>query len=126
MILLGIAFLAGVITALSPCVLPVLPILLAGGASGRRPYGIILGLVGSFSVFTVIGASLLDSLGLPFDPGCLAFHENRRAVRTASSEQVRRPINREGVGQWRPYERWLGPLKEALGPVLDAYPEAPG
>jgi cytochrome c biogenesis protein CcdA/thiol-disulfide isomerase/thioredoxin len=66
-ILLGIAFLAGVITALSPCVLPVLPILLAGGASGRRPYGIILGLVGSFSVFTVIGASLLDSLGLPQD-----------------------------------------------------------
>jgi cytochrome c biogenesis protein CcdA/thiol-disulfide isomerase/thioredoxin len=66
-ILLGIAFLAGVITALSPCVLPVLPILLAGGASGKRPYGIILGLVGSFSVFTVIGASLLDSLGLPQD-----------------------------------------------------------
>jgi cytochrome c biogenesis protein CcdA/thiol-disulfide isomerase/thioredoxin len=67
LILLGIAFLAGLITALSPCVLPVLPILLAGGASGRRPYGIILGLVGSFSVFTVIGASLLDSLGLPQD-----------------------------------------------------------
>ena len=67
MVLLGIAFVAGLITALSPCVLPVLPILLAGGVSGRRPYGIILGLVGSFSVFTVIGASLLDSLGLPQD-----------------------------------------------------------
>ena len=67
MVLLGIAFLAGLITAISPCVLPVLPILLAGGASGRRPYGIILGLVGSFSVFTVIGSSLLDSLGLPQD-----------------------------------------------------------
>src|ERR671924_1284576 len=67
MVLLGIAFLAGVITAISPCVLPVLPILLAGGASGRRPFGIILGLVGSFSVFTVIGSSLLDSLGLPQD-----------------------------------------------------------
>jgi cytochrome c biogenesis protein CcdA/thiol-disulfide isomerase/thioredoxin len=66
-VLLGIAFLAGLITALSPCVLPVLPILLAGGASGRRPYAIIIGLVGSFSVFTVIGASLLDSLGLPQD-----------------------------------------------------------
>jgi cytochrome c biogenesis protein CcdA/thiol-disulfide isomerase/thioredoxin len=66
-ILLGIAFLAGLITAISPCVLPVLPILLGGGASGRRPFGIILGLVGSFSVFTVIGASLLDSLGLPQD-----------------------------------------------------------
>ena len=67
MVLIGIAFLAGLITAISPCVLPVLPILLAGGASGRRPYGIIVGLVGSFSVFTVIGASLLDSLGLPAD-----------------------------------------------------------
>jgi len=62
-----IAFVAGVITAISPCVLPVLPILLAGGASGRRPLGIILGLVGSFSVFTVIGASLLRSLHLPQD-----------------------------------------------------------
>jgi predicted Zn-dependent protease len=69
--------------------------------------------------------ALLAALGLEFDPACLAFHENRRAVRTASSEQVRRPINREGQGQWRPYERWLGPLKEALGPVLDAYPDAP-
>ena len=67
MILLGIAFLAGLITAISPCVLPVLPILLGGGASGRRPFGIILGLVGSFSVFTVVGAALLDSLGLPQD-----------------------------------------------------------
>ncbi len=68
---------------------------------------------------------LLDFLGLPFDPACLRFHENERAVRTASSEQVRRPINREGLDQWRPYEPWLGPLKEALGPVLDAYPDAP-
>jgi tetratricopeptide (TPR) repeat protein len=69
--------------------------------------------------------ALLDALGLPFDPACLRAHENKRAVRTASSEQVRRPINREGVDQWRPYERWLGPLKEALGPVLEAYPDAP-
>lgn len=68
---------------------------------------------------------LLDHLGLPFDPACLRFHENERAVRTASSEQVRRPINREGLDQWRAYEKWLGPLKKALGPVLDAYPEAP-
>jgi tetratricopeptide (TPR) repeat protein len=68
--------------------------------------------------------ALLAHLGLDFDPACLAFHENKRAVRTASSEQVRRPINREGVGQWRPFEPWLGPLKDALGPVLDAYPEA--
>ncbi|MFL6857673.1 MAG: sulfotransferase [Allosphingosinicella sp.] len=69
--------------------------------------------------------ALLAFLGLDFDPACLAFHENKRAVRTASSEQVRRPINREGVGQWRAFEPWLGPLKDALGPVLDAYPEAP-
>jgi cytochrome c biogenesis protein CcdA/thiol-disulfide isomerase/thioredoxin len=66
-VLYGIAFLAGLITALSPCVLPLLPILLAGGATGRRPYAIVLGLVGSFSVFTVVGASLLDALGLPAD-----------------------------------------------------------
>jgi tetratricopeptide (TPR) repeat protein len=69
--------------------------------------------------------ALLDFLGLPFDPACLSFHENPRAVRTPSSEQVRRPINREGMDQWRPYETHLGPLKEALGPVLDAYPDAP-
>jgi tetratricopeptide (TPR) repeat protein len=64
-------------------------------------------------------ATLLGHLGLPFEPACLAFHENARAVRTASSEQVRRPINRDGVDQWKPYEPWLDPLKEALGPVLD-------
>jgi tetratricopeptide (TPR) repeat protein len=58
---------------------------------------------------------LLDHLGLPFDPACLAFHETERAVRTASSEQVRRPINREGLDQWRAYEAWLGPLKQGLG-----------
>jgi tetratricopeptide (TPR) repeat protein len=69
---------------------------------------------------------LLDHLGLPFDPACLRFYENERAVRTASSEQVRRPINREGLDQWRPYEPWLGPLKAALGDVLTRYPAAPG
>jgi tetratricopeptide (TPR) repeat protein len=63
---------------------------------------------------------LLDALGLDFDPACLQPHETKRAVRTASSEQVRRPINRDGIGQWRPYEPWLGPLKEALGPALAA------
>ena len=69
--------------------------------------------------------ALLGHLVLAFDPACLRFHETERAVRTASSEQVRRPINREGVGQWRPYEQWLGPLKAALGDVLDCYPEPP-
>ena len=68
---------------------------------------------------------LLDYCGLPFEPGCLRFFENDRPVRTASSEQVRRPIYREGVDQWRRFEPWLDPLKAALGPVLDAYPEVP-
>ena len=56
---------------------------------------------------------------------CLRFYENERAVRTASSEQVRRPIYREGVDQWRHYEPWLDPLKSALGPVLEHYPDVP-
>jgi hypothetical protein len=68
---------------------------------------------------------MLDYLGLPFDPACLRFWETERAVRTPSSEQVRRPISREGIDAWRAFEPWLGPLKEALGPVLDAYPDAP-
>ena len=66
-LLLGIGFLAGVITAISPCVLPVLPILLAGGASGRKPLRIIAGLVASFSVFTLFATWLLSELGLPQD-----------------------------------------------------------
>lgn len=69
--------------------------------------------------------TLLAYLGQPFEEACMAFHANARAVRTASSEQVRRPINRDGVDQWRPYAAWLAPLKQALGPVLAAYPEVP-
>jgi predicted Zn-dependent protease len=68
---------------------------------------------------------LLDYCGLPFEPGCLRFFENERPVRTASAEQVRQPIYRDGVEQWRNFEPWLGPLKETLGPVLDAYPAVP-
>jgi tetratricopeptide (TPR) repeat protein len=68
---------------------------------------------------------LLDYCGLPFEAGCLRFFENDRPVRTASSEQVRRPINRDGMDQWRHYAPWLGPLEAALGPVLQAYPEVP-
>jgi len=64
---------------------------------------------------------LLDHLGLPFEAACLDFHRNTRAVRTASSEQVRRPINRDGVGLWRPYEEWLGPLRDALGDLPATY-----
>ena len=68
-LLLVIAFTAGLITALSPCVLPVLPVLLAGGAAGgrRRPYAIVGGLVVSFTIFTITAAALLDALGLPQD-----------------------------------------------------------
>src|SRR4051812_43371889 len=65
--LVGIGLLAGVITAISPCVLPVLPILLAGGAAGRKPLRIIAGLVASFVVFTLFATWLLDKLGLPGD-----------------------------------------------------------
>ncbi len=64
---------------------------------------------------------LLEALDLPFEEGCLEFHRNTRAVRTASSEQVRQPINRSGVGQWRAYEEWLGPLKAALGDLTESY-----
>jgi cytochrome c biogenesis protein CcdA/thiol-disulfide isomerase/thioredoxin len=69
LLLLGIGFLAGLITALSPCVLPVLPIVLAGGATGgrARPYAIIAGIVASFTVFTLAAAWLLDLAGLPQD-----------------------------------------------------------
>ena len=63
---------------------------------------------------------MLDFLGLEFDPACVAFHENRRSVRTASSEQVRQPIYRSGIEQWRHFEPWLDPLKSALGPDLAA------
>ena len=64
---------------------------------------------------------LLAHCGLAFEPGCLAFHENDRAVRTVSSEQVRRPIYRDGLDQWRRYEPWLAPLKDALGPALEGW-----
>ena len=69
LLLVGVAFVAGVVTAISPCVLPVLPIVFAGGASGgrRRPYAIVAGLVASFTVFTLVATALLSALGLPDD-----------------------------------------------------------
>jgi len=63
--------------------------------------------------------AFLDFVGVPFDPACLEPHKNKRAVQTPSAEQVRRPINRDGVDSWRPYEPWLGPLKQALGDALE-------
>ena len=68
---------------------------------------------------------LLDYCGLPFEQACLRFFENERPVRTASSEQVRQPIYREGVDHWRHFEPWLEPLKSSLGEVLAAYPAVP-
>jgi tetratricopeptide (TPR) repeat protein len=62
---------------------------------------------------------LLDYCGLPFEDACLRFYENDRAVRTVSSEQVRKPIFRGGLDQWTRFEPWLGPLKSALGPALE-------
>ena len=59
---------------------------------------------------------LLEDIGLGFESACLSFHENERAVRTASSEQVRQPLNSAGIGQWRAVESDLAPLKESLGP----------
>jgi tetratricopeptide (TPR) repeat protein len=69
--------------------------------------------------------ALLDHVGLPFEDACLRFWTTERAIRTASSEQVRQPIFDDAVDHWRHFEPWLGPLREALGPVLDAYPQAP-
>lgn len=62
---------------------------------------------------------LLAYLGLPWDDRVLEFHKLDRVVRTPSSEQVRRPLNRDGMEVWRPYSQWLGPLREALGPLAD-------
>ncbi|MGY4398680.1 tetratricopeptide (TPR) repeat protein [Sphingomonas sp. UYAg733] len=69
--------------------------------------------------------ALLAACGLDFEPTCLDFHKTDRAVRTASSEQVRQPIFREGTEAWKPFEPWLDPLKLALGDVFDSYPDAP-
>jgi tetratricopeptide (TPR) repeat protein len=68
---------------------------------------------------------LLDYLGLPFEVNCLRFYETKRTIRTPSSEQVRRPVSGDAIDHWRNFEPWLAPLKSALGPVLDAYPDAP-
>jgi cytochrome c biogenesis protein CcdA/thiol-disulfide isomerase/thioredoxin len=114
LILLGIAFLAGIVTALSPCVLPVLPILLVGGATGtsrRRPLAIVAGLVGSFTVFTLAGTALLDALGLPDDAlrnlalallfllaATLIFAPVARLVERPFYRLTRRRVNTEGNG----------------------------
>jgi tetratricopeptide (TPR) repeat protein len=64
---------------------------------------------------------ILDFCALDFEPQCVDFHKTVRSVRTASSEQVRQPIYREGLDQWKHFEPWLEPLKRALGDALDNY-----
>ena len=61
---------------------------------------------------------ILDHCGLPFEAACVEFHKTKRSVRTPSSEQVRQPIFRDGLDQWKKYEPYLGPLRAALGPEL--------
>jgi len=66
---------------------------------------------------------VLQFCGLGLEPACVEFYKTERSVRTASSEQVRQPIFREALSQWRNYEPWLGPLKDALGDALIRYRE---
>ena len=61
---------------------------------------------------------LLDHIALEFEPASVEFHRTRRSVSTPSSEQVRQPIYRDGLTDWRKYEPWLDPLKQALGDAL--------
>lgn len=68
---------------------------------------------------------MLDFLGLPFEPECLEYYKTERFFSSFSNEQVRRPIFREGLDRWKNYEPWLGQMKTALGPVLDAWPDVP-
>ena len=62
---------------------------------------------------------VLTYLGLDWEEGVLDFHQLDRVVRTPSSEQVRRPLNRDGMAIWKPYSNWLGPLREALGDLAE-------
>lgn len=66
---------------------------------------------------------ILEFCGLQFEPTCVEFYKTQRSVRTPSSEQVRQPIFREGLYQWRNYERWLSPLRDAVGEALNRYRE---
>ena len=61
---------------------------------------------------------ILEFLELPFEQSCVSFHETNRSVRTASSEQVRQPINKKGMGRWKPYAKHLNPLIDVLDKSL--------
>jgi len=67
---------------------------------------------------------MLDFCGLEFESRCIEFHKTGRSVRTASSEQVRRPIFRDGLDQWKHFGPWLQPLESALGDALHRYRDA--
>ncbi len=67
---------------------------------------------------------ILDHCGLPFEEQCMRFHETERAVKTASSEQVRQPIYRDALGKWRRYEKHLGYWKDELADIVDELPES--
>jgi hypothetical protein len=69
-----------------------------------------------------VARRLVDWCGLEWEPGCLAFHEGKRPVRTASVTQVRQPIYTHSVARWKHYEKALGSLFDALGPVQHAPP----
>jgi tetratricopeptide (TPR) repeat protein len=69
--------------------------------------------------------ALLAHCRLEWEDDCLNFHRTKRPVRTASSEQVRKPLSKSGFNQWKPFDQWLGPLKQALGPALDHWDDAP-
>ena len=62
---------------------------------------------------------ILDFCGLEFEPACLEYWKTERRIHTVSAEQVRRPVSREGIDQWRNFEPWLGPRREALGPLAE-------
>ena len=68
---------------------------------------------------------LIDYCELPFEDAVLTPHQTQRAVRTPSAEQVRQPISAKGLDDWKPYELYLQPLKDALGDVLTKYPDVP-
>ena len=61
---------------------------------------------------------LLNHCSVPFEEGCIQFHQTDRAVRTASAQQVRQPIYKKGIAHWQNYEEWLTPLKNSIGPLL--------
>jgi hypothetical protein len=68
---------------------------------------------------------ILEFCELPFERSCIDFHLSKRNVSTASSQQVRQPLFRDGLHQWRHYEPWLGPLADALGDARVRYREGP-